>query len=89
MGQWADEIFSLNPGEWKGPFPSADSLYLFVQCVDQLPQRVIPFEEAREEIVNALKYMGLNKKRDEIIRQVARSVPVAQFPERLTTMRLN
>ncbi|NOX36020.1 MAG: hypothetical protein GXO78_00635 [Calditrichaeota bacterium] len=89
LGKWADEIFPLQPGEWRGPFTSPDSLYLFVKCVDRLPQRVIPYEEAREEIVKIYKYMWMAKKREEIIRRVERTVPVARFPEKLKTVRLN
>ena len=89
LGKWANEIFSLRPGEWRGPFASPDSLYLFVKCVEKLPQRIIPYKEAREEIVEIFKYMWMANKRDAVIRRVEQTVPVSRFPEKLKTIRLN
>lgn len=87
LGKWADQAFSLTIGETAGPL-TMDSLYIFIQCVDKQPAQLRSFQEARHEIVQAMKVMRRDAHFEQAIAAIRQKINVQVDPLKLRTVTL-
>ncbi len=55
FGRWSDLVFSMQVGDRKGPVVM-DSMYVFLECIAKQSERQLSLEEARADVVKAVRY---------------------------------
>lgn len=88
LGKWSGLAFSLEVGGWVGPV-KMDSYYVFLECIGKIPSKPRSFEEARNDITQALRTMWWEREKSQKLREIQKKVHSRSFPERLLTMRQN
>ncbi len=88
LGRFSSVVQSMEAGQYRGPL-RADSLYLFLQCVEKIPPQIRTFEQARADVERTVRYMQsdlyLKKRLDEL----KRALKVQTFEARLRHVTLN
>lgn len=82
-----DELFSLKPGEWKGPFNDNDK-YVFLKCTDLRPSVLTPFEECSAEIESTLKTFKWYEVRERYIESLKNDIQIEMFTSKLNSLNI-
>jgi parvulin-like peptidyl-prolyl isomerase len=88
LGKWSALAFSIETGEWTGPV-RMESYYVYLKCNDKIPSRPRNFDEAKDEVVEALKVMAWEDTRNKKLSEIKKENHVVSYPERLRNIRLN
>jgi parvulin-like peptidyl-prolyl isomerase len=88
LGQWSSLAFSIDVGKWIGPI-RMDSYHVFLQCVDKSPSQLRTFEEARNDVTEALRTMWWEREKSKKLMEIQKRVSVQSFPEKLLSIRPN
>jgi parvulin-like peptidyl-prolyl isomerase len=89
FGQWANLVFSMNPGDRKGPV-LMDSMYVFLECIARKGSESRSLSEAWQDVEDAVRYSmwdDYRKRRISIMRREISSVTVRA--EKLKSLSIN
>ncbi len=88
LGRWSDTAFSLKKDEWTGPL-EIDSLFVFVQCIEKIPEQIRPFEEVKDDVNMVVKSYKWHELRSGKISQFKKNVSIKSYPGKLMSLKLN
>ena len=88
LGELGNELFTMNSGEWKGPFVQ-DGKYLFVKCTDVKGSSHKSFEECAGEIEEMLLSVAWRTARSRFVELYRRGMDCRVYPERLIALSFN
>ena len=88
MGKWAEQILSLEIGEWIGPL-EMNSSHVFLKCTDRLPAKARNFEQAKHEVEQTVRTLLWDRARQQKIEQIRATANVNSFPEKLIEIHVN
>ncbi len=84
----AGPVFALKPNEWRGPF-TKDKIHFFLQCIEKKRSAIIPFADAREDILVKLKKEVFSSQVDQKLLELKSNVKMASYPNKLREIRYN
>jgi len=87
LGPYADRLFNLHPGEWRGPL-RVDSLWIFFKCLGQYPASRRSFSEAKADLEKTLRPFYERKKKEEILRECRSKKQTRLFRDRLRNLHI-
>ena len=80
-------MFTLNIGEWAGPFLS-DGKYVFVKCTEKIKAEYMSLEESSDQIKESLTSLKWFDLREEYVHSLKQEIVVKLFPEKLKELKL-
>jgi len=86
LGPFAEMIFSLKDGEWKGPITKG-KLYFFLQRNSVLDSSIADFEEAKQMIREKLIVQNIEAAVENRLKTIRHKIEVLSYPEKLKTLR--
>ena len=88
LGELADNVFSLEIGQWTDPFSNLDK-FIFLKCTDAIEPILKSFEESKKEIEETLISFEWFKVRDKYVVSLKDSIMCQLFPKKLYDLRFN
>lgn len=89
LGMWGPQIFEMQVGEIAGPL-KMDSKFVFLQCLQKLPGKPRSFEQAREDVEDAVRFALWSDYRNSKLDEFQKSLEhIKSYPEKLKHIRIN
>lgn len=86
VSEFEEAAFALDPGQVSPVFWGPGGLYI-VQCLEKLPEQQVPFDEAREEIVEEVEHEAVAFEYDYAALQLIRKHNYRQYVRQFTLLK--
>lgn len=88
LGKFADRIFPLEPGQWRGPLQIGNQ-FAFFECYRKDAAETQTFDAALPEIKKTLHPVYRRDTRQRLLNRIRKDVEVVTYPEKLESIQLN
>ncbi|KAA3613535.1 MAG: hypothetical protein D8M58_16770 [Calditrichaeota bacterium] len=88
LGNFAKQIFSLKPNEWRGPFVK-DKSFIFLQCVEKKKSSLMSFADVKLRISETLKNETFNSAVQKKLKEIKSQVKISSYPDKLRNISYN